>query len=175
MKTLLAAGGRRTIGKYLASGRIGSIGHVSIEDHQAGSGGAVDGSRYWLHRGGPLLAQACDLLGTGVQDVMARIDEAGGVTEAYLATHRGVHVHYSGLWNADVESHCLWIEGTGGSLKADARAVWWRKRGWRFFIPVRLGGVSPAVTPGSSSDRETHGIATAALASAMSRRPEPVG
>jgi predicted dehydrogenase len=157
MKTLLPA-----------SGRLGSIGHVSIEDHQAEATGG-DGSGYWLRRGGPLLARACELLGTEAQEVMARIDERSAVTEAYLVTRRGVHVHFSGLWNADVDSHCLWIEGTGGSLRVDVRALWWRKRGWRFFLPIRPAG-SLLATPG----RAAGDIAAAALASAARRQSEPV-
>lgn len=181
---------RATLAKYVASGRLGPIGHVSIEDSQVGDAVAVDGSRHWLHRAGPLLAQACGLFGTTAQDVMARVDEANGVTEAYVTTGRNIHLHYTGRWSAAVDSHRLWIEGTGGSLVADARAVWWRKRGWRFFVPVRAGGVARATslaaswnrliaeagrTSDSIGDCAALAIAVAALQSTACRQSVPAG
>lgn len=137
---------RETLAGYVGTGRLGAIGHVSIEDHRAGGDGAVDGVRHWMHRGGSLLAQSCELLGASAQDVMARIDDANQVTQAYVATSLGIHLHYSARWAAAIDSHCLWIEGTNGSLKVDGRAVWWRKRGWRFFVPIRLSGVADAIS-----------------------------
>jgi len=179
------AGGGMALRRFLDSGRLGPLGHVSCEDRRSGPPGADGGEGHWLHRGGALLAQVCGCLGTEAQDVMARIDDQRGVTEAYVATRRGIHVHYTGCWRAAVDSHCLWIEGTKGSLKCDGRAIWWRKRGWRFFIPVGAGGVSGAATPqaavervmaevgkpSATDDRAVLGIFAAALASAASREP----
>ena len=120
------------------------------------------------------------------RNVMARIDDRHGVTEAYLETRRSIHVHYTGRWRAAADSHCLWIEGTKGSLKVDGRGTWWRKRGWRFFVPVRVGGIPGTAPPGFALDRATAysrspsagaddravlGIALAALTSAMDRQP----
>jgi len=180
------AGGGRFLRRFLDSGRLGLIGHVSCEDRRAVVEGADDGAGHWLHRGGPLLAQVCGFLGTEAQDVMARIDDAHGVTEAYVATRGGIHVHYTGCWRAAVDSHCLWIEGTHGSLKCDGRGIWWRKRGWHVFIPVWVGGVSGAATLRAAVERvlaevekpsaaiddcAAVGIFAAALASAASREP----
>ena len=176
-------GASATLRRFLASGRLGPIGHLSCDDRRTGAPGSGDGGRYWLSRGGPLLAQVCALLGTGARDVMARIDDDHGVTEAYVETLRGIHVHYSGGWRALADSHCLWIEGAKGSLRTDGGQVWWRNRGWRFFVPVRLGGTPGAATlratldrvvaeieRGGVGDRQALGIAGAALASAGSRQ-----
>lgn len=177
---------RPALAAFLAGGRLGSIGHLSVDDGEAAVSRAMDGARHWLHRGGALLAEACELLGTTAVDVMGRIDESNRVSEAYVATGTGVHVHYSARWNATVDSHCTWLEGTGGSLRVDSRAVWWRKRGWRFFVPVHLGGVSCAAglaeswsrvvaateaKPSGRDDRASLAIVAAALQSSASRRP----
>ena len=180
------AGCTGTLRRFLAAGRLGSIGHVSVEDDRAAPQGANDGARHWLTRGGVLLAQASEVLGSATRNVMARIDGQHGVTEAYLETRRGIHVHYTGRWWATADSHCLWIEGTKGSLKVDGRGTWWRKRGWRFFIPVRVGGIPGAaplrfaidratacskIPSAGADDRAVLGIALAAQTSAMDRQP----
>lgn len=180
---------RRALAAFLAGGRLGSIGHVSVEDTEAAAGAVTDGARHWLRRGGGLLAEVCGLLGTTALDVMGRIDEGNCVSEAYVATGRGVHVHYSARWNATADAHCTWLEGTGGSLRVDSRAVWWRKRGWRFFVPVHLGGVSRAAglaaswsrvvaateaKPSERDDRASLAIVSAVLISSSSRRAASV-
>ena len=180
------AGCTAAVKRFLAAGRLGSIGHVSVEDDRAATQGADDGARHWLTRGGVLLAQASEVLDCATRNVMARIDDRHGVTEAYLETRRSIHVHYTGRWRAAADSHCLWIEGTKGSLKVDGRGTWWRKRGWRFFVPVRVGGIPGTAPPGFALDRATAysrspsagaddravlGIALAALTSAMDRQP----
>lgn len=182
-------GSMGTLRKFLAAGRLGSIGHVSIEDDRAAGQGADDGPRYWLHRGGVLLAQVGALLDSDARDIMARVDDEHGVTEAYLETRREIHVHYTGRWRAADDSHCLWIEGTKGSIKTDGRGVWWRKRGWRFFAPVFVGRAPVAAslratldrvivdleTPSArADDRLALAIVLAALASSADRRPAPV-
>jgi hypothetical protein len=183
------ADGATTLRRLFDSGRLGLVGHVSCEDRRQGPLGVNDGAGHWLRRGGVLLTQVCGLMGTEAQDVMARIDDDHGVTEAYLATRRGIHVHYTGTWQAAVESHCLWIEGTKGALRCDGRAVWWRKRGWRFFVPVGLSDASGAAILHAAVDRimvdlgkasawaDDHaalGIVVAALASAADREPQLV-
>ena len=34
--------------------------------------------------------------------------------------------------------YSLCIEGENGCLWTDQKRVWWRKKGWRFFFPVKL-------------------------------------
>jgi len=179
------AGCGGTVRKYVSTGRLGPIGHVACLDRCMGPVGE-GGAGYWFGRGGPLLAELCELLGTRARDVVARTDEPHGVTEAYVATESGRHVHFTGSWRASVDSHCLWIEGARGSLRTDGGVVWWRKRGWRFFVPVRIGTAPKAATLASAARRaaadtgqrgaadDRVALATAAVASSMTRSVVPL-
>ncbi len=61
----------------------------------------------------------------------------GAVTEALIEMGGNVTVQYLGTLISDRDEYSLWIEGEEGVLWSDRKRVWWRKKGWRFFIPVR--------------------------------------
>jgi predicted dehydrogenase len=61
----------------------------------------------------------------------------GAVTEALIEMEGDVAVQYLGTLTSDRDEYSLWVEGEEGVLWADRRRVWWRKKGWRFFVPVR--------------------------------------
>jgi predicted dehydrogenase len=61
----------------------------------------------------------------------------GAVTEALIEMEKDVSVQYLGTLTSDRDEYSLWVEGDRGVLYTDRKRVWWRKRGWRFFLPVR--------------------------------------
>lgn len=61
----------------------------------------------------------------------------GAVTEALIELEGDVTVQYLGTLTSDRDEYSLWVEGEDGVLWADRKRVWWRKGGWRFFLPVR--------------------------------------
>jgi hypothetical protein len=69
----------------------------------------------------------------------------GSTTEALLEMEHSIHVQYYGSLTSNRSAHCWCIEGEKGMLWADRR-VWWRKRGWRFFLPMRWHKTSPRET-----------------------------
>ncbi len=180
----------RVLRKFLDSGRLGPIGHISCSDSRAAGKEAGSSTAQLLRHGGGHLEEVCRLLGTAAHNVMARSDDANGIAQAYLELDGGLHVHYSGSMSASADSHCLWIEGAKGSLRTDGASVWWRKRGWRFFVPVfyrRAAApfstrsvlervLARIATPAASAatgadDRMALGLAVAAMLSTVDRRP----
>lgn len=135
---------RKTIDRFLNSGRIGDIGHVSCIDRRAGQPGAKqvdDGVGDIVTIGASQLSQICELLGRSPISVTARETNDGGrdCLQVFLQLDERTVVHYFATIDDDPCGHELWIEGSGGSLKTDGNSVWWRKRGWPKFIPVRFG------------------------------------
>jgi predicted dehydrogenase len=54
-----------------------------------------------------------------------------------------VNIQYYGSLTSNRYESALWIEGDKGVLRADQAHVWWRKRGWRFFLPLRMAKIPP--------------------------------
>ncbi len=175
---------------FLDSGRLGPIGHISCADSRAAGAEAGSSTAQLLRFGGGHLEEVCRLLGASAHNVMARSDDENGIAQAYLELDGGLHVHYSGSMSASADSRCLWIEGAKGSLRTNGASVWWRKRGWRFFVPVfyrraaaplstrsvleqvlaRIAA-SPAPTATGADDRMAFGLAVAGMLSNIDRRP----
>lgn len=128
--------------RLLGSGRLGGIGHVSCID-QAEAAGRGDGqSLHVSTRGFAHFHALRRLFAVLPRKVMARLGPGPGpkdCTEAFLEFDGGLHVHYSGYAGARRGAHELWVEGSEGSVRTDGNAVWWRKRGWRFFLPLKFG------------------------------------
>lgn len=128
--------------RLIGSRRLGSIGHVSCIDQAVSPD--EDGGQF-LHVSARAFAhfQALRrLFGAAPRKIMARLGSGPGSqssTEAFLEFESGLHVHYSGYSGAQLNAHELWIEGAEGSVRTDGSAVWWRKRGWRFFMPLKFG------------------------------------
>jgi predicted dehydrogenase len=90
------------------------------------------------------------ILGVQPMSVMARCSKApwsafqhGSTTEALLEMTHNIHIQYYGSLTSTRSEHALWIEGDKGVLWTDRRWMWWRKRGWRFFLPLRLHKILP--------------------------------
>lgn len=133
-----------TLRGFIASGRLGVVGHVACIDYApAAPLERVTGGRGYLAASGAgLLAEILQVLGANPVGVMAQLPAGGPAAlaaQAYVETSAGVDIHYAGHLRAGAAMQELWIEGSGGSLRSDGRFVWWRKRGWRFFVPVRFG------------------------------------
>ena len=141
---------KQTLKRFVSSGRLGALGHVSCIDHrefprQSNATGADSDSTVQLS------LFACDsfealrrILGVAPVNVTARSSSTEGTkTEAFLEMEKGIHIHYFGVVGAVANTRSLWLEGSEGSLRTDGAGVWWRKRGWRFFVPVRFG-LSPS-------------------------------
>lgn len=180
----------KVLRKFLDSGRLGPIGHISCSDSRAAGKEAGSSTAQLLRHGGGHLEEVCRLLGASAHNVMARSDDENGIAQAYLELDGGLHVHYSGSMSASADTHCLWIEGAKGSLRTDGSSVWWRKRGWRFFVPVfyrrapaplstrrvlervlaRIASSAASAATGAD-DRMAFGLAVAALLSTVDRRP----
>ncbi len=63
---------------------------------------------------------------------------AGAGTGAVIEMEDGPTILYGGFLTSHRYEYTLWIEGEAGALWTDRRRVWWRRRGARFFRPVRL-------------------------------------
>ncbi len=135
---------RKAIDRFLGSGRIGAIGHISCVDRRPGdsvSSPENDEIAGIVAIGASQLAQICDLLGQSPVSVIARVtrDSSRTCLQVFLQLDEQTVVHYFATFDDDPCGHELWIEGAGGSLKTDGNSVWWRKRGWPKFLPVRIG------------------------------------
>jgi predicted dehydrogenase/predicted AlkP superfamily phosphohydrolase/phosphomutase len=65
----------------------------------------------------------------------------GAATEALIEMEENLSILYFGTLTSHRYEYGLWIEGEKGSLWSDRKRVWWRKKGWRFFVPVKLVSV----------------------------------
>jgi predicted dehydrogenase len=149
------------IGRFLASRKLGAVGHVSCIDHRRAAADDLgsDASAQLLSTGCGHILSVQTLLGARPLSVMAQLSTQSpqrASTAAFVELEKGLHIQYFGSIGPEPSHHELWIEGTGGSLITDGGNVSWRKRGWRFFVPLRL-------SLGSVDDDE-HGARLAALA-----------
>ena len=53
----------------------------------------------------------------------------------------GLSIQYSGTLVANRYEYSLWVQGDKGDIWTDRRRVWWRPKGRRFFLPVKLVSV----------------------------------
>jgi predicted dehydrogenase len=93
------------------------------------------------------------ILGVNPVAVMARCTKApwseyhhGSTTEAVLTMESNIHVHYHGSLTSNRDEHSLWIEGDKGVMRTYRSRLWWRKRGWRFFVPLRVRKIPAAAS-----------------------------
>lgn len=132
----------KVLKRLIGSSRLGGIGHVSCIDQAVSPGEDGGQSLHVSARAFAHFEALRRLFCAAPKKVMARLGSEPGsqsFTEAFLEFESGLHVHYSGYFGAQRNEHQLWIEGAEGSVRTDGRAVWWRKRGWRFFLPLKFG------------------------------------
>jgi predicted dehydrogenase len=138
----------QTVRKLLHEGKVGTITHVSYVDRRARPAQSNFLSRVEyaqvLDVGTHHFDSLRSILGVNPVRVVARCSKAawsqylhGSTTEANLEMENNINVQYYGSLTSNRYESALWIEGDQGVLRADQRRVWWRKRGWRFFLPLR--------------------------------------
>ncbi len=138
----------------IREGKIGTITHVSCIDRRAEPAGDnyrldmdyVQMMDVGIHHFDSLRA----MLGVNPIRGLAQCTQApwsgyqhGSTTEAFFEMESDIHVHYHGSLTSNRYEHELRVEGEYGALQMDAQRVWWRKRGARFFMPVRMLKVQP--------------------------------
>jgi predicted dehydrogenase len=137
-----------TIQRLIQEGRVGTITHVSCSDRRSsptqGSFLAQTDYAQLLDVGAYQLDSLRTILGLNPVSVIARCSKApwsgyqhGSTTEVLLQMEHNVHIQYHGSLTSNRNDHALWIEGDRGILWTDRSRLWWRKRGWRFFLPIR--------------------------------------
>jgi predicted dehydrogenase len=176
----------KLVRRYIGSGRLGHVGHVSCIDHRSVAASASTDRRFAQlvgHAAGDF--GALQRLFGPPRMAMARLSATAAhfqSTAAFLSFADGLHVQYFGSIGPGKSTNALWIEGSGGSLKTDGRIVLWRKRGWRFFAPIRwslpAGGddlviaraaaVHRAGTPAGDAPAQSHSVAATLAAVAES-------
>ena len=144
----------QTLKNLLREGKVGSVTHVSYVDRRARP--AQDTFLFdveyaqLMDAGAHHFDSLRSVLGVNPKRVMARCDKApwsryrhGSTTEASLEMEGNIHVQYYGSLTSNRDESSLWIEGEKGILRADEKRVWWRKRGWKFFLPLQMGKITP--------------------------------
>jgi predicted dehydrogenase len=138
--------------QLVREGRIGTPTHVSCIDRRADparSDGAtnVDYAQV-LALGADDLNRLRNILGRDPIRILARCTRAawstyrhGSTTEAFVEMTGGLHIHYYGSLTSNRSEHALWLEGDRGVLWTDRSLIWWRKRGWPVFVPLRSRSV----------------------------------
>jgi predicted dehydrogenase len=63
---------------------------------------------------------------------------SGAATDALIEMEGNLPIIYFGTLVSHRYEYSLLIEGENGSLWTDRKRVWWRKKGARFFFPVKL-------------------------------------
>ena len=147
-----------TLQQLVREGRVGTITHVSCVDRRScpAQGNFLAQADYAqvLDVGAHHFDNLRSMLGVNPVSVMARCSKApwsayrhGSTTETLLEMDHNIHVQYHGSLTSNRNEHALWIEGDRGVLWTDRSRLWWRKRGWRFFLPIRarkiLAGDAP--------------------------------
>jgi predicted dehydrogenase len=139
----------RTLQQLMREDKVGTITHVSCVDRRSRPAtdnylARVDYAQV-LDVGAHHFDSLRSILGVNPVSVMARCSKApwseyqhGSTTQALLEMGSNIHVQYYGSLTSNRYEHALWIEGDKGVLWTDRARVWWRKRGWRFFLPLRL-------------------------------------
>jgi predicted dehydrogenase len=159
--------GEQMLQHLVRAGHVGRVTHVSCIDRRAcpATGDFVAQVEYAqvLDTGVHHFDSLRRILGVRPLCVWARCGKApwsmyvhGSTTEACVAMENDIHVQYHGTLTSSRDEHTLWIEGTKGVLRADRTRVWWRKRGWRFFLPLRLR----KTPPGDALQSQRQGTAT---------------
>lgn len=145
----------QTLQKLLREGKVGIITHVSYLDRRArpAQGNFLSQVDYAhvLDVGAHHFDSLRSILGVNPLRIMARCGKApwsgyrhGSTTEANLEMENNIHIQYYGSLTSNRYESCLSIEGNKGVLRSDQRHVWWRKRGWRFFLPLPMAKIPPA-------------------------------
>jgi len=144
----------QTLRKLLCEGKVGTVTHVSYVDRCArpAQGNFLSQVEYaqLLDVGADHFDSLRSILGVNPVRVIARCGKApwsgylhGSTTEGILEMENNINIQYYGSLTCNRDEYSLWIEGDKGVLRADQTHVWWRKRGWKFFLPLRMVKIPP--------------------------------
>jgi predicted dehydrogenase len=144
----------QTLRKLLREGKVGTVTHVSYVDRRArpAQGNFLSQVEYAqvLDVGAHHFDSLRSIFGVNPVRVMARCGKApwsaylhGSTTEAILEMENNINIQYYGSLTSNRYESSLWIEGDKGVLRVDQTRVWWRKRGWKFFLPLRMVRIPP--------------------------------
>jgi predicted dehydrogenase len=144
----------RTLRGLLREGKVGTPTQVSYVDRRARPAQGNFLSRVEYAQVLDVASHHFDslrsILGVNPVRVLARCGKSpwsryrhGSTTEASLEMENNINIQYYGSLTSNRYESALWIEGDQGVLRADQKQVWWRKRGWRFFLPVRPYKIPP--------------------------------
>src|SRR5215468_3183527 len=144
----------RTVGQWLAANRLGRIATVVCVDRRnqppSEQGPWVGNMDYpqlveiavhhfdsfrYLFRRNAVSISACLFNPPG------SLYRSGAATEALIEMEGKLQIAYFGTLVSHRYEYSLLIEGENGSLWTDRKRVWWRKKGWPFFLPVKLVAV----------------------------------
>lgn len=158
----------KAIDRILKKDRLGAIGHISCIDRRPStleSSGDNDLLNNLAATCASRLAGICELLGQKPASLIARSMHNDRVTclQAFLQISEQIGIHYFATFDDGPSEHELRIEGSAGSLRTNGNSVWWRKRGWPVFIPIRIGLFS------ATSDARLRSAPDDELASAIVR------
>ena len=170
-----------TLRQLIREGRIGTPTHVSCIDRRSdparADGAANLDYAQVLALGADDLNRLRNILGRDPVRMLARCTRAawstyrhGSTTEAFVEMTGGLHIHYYGSLTSNRSEHALRLEGDRGVLWTDRSLIWWRKRGWPVFVPIRSRSV-PAGGKSAKPDDEpwTLAIVEAAIRSDRTR------
>ena len=144
----------QTLRKLLREGKVGAVTHVSYVDRRARpvQGTFLSQVEYAqvLDVGVHHFDSLRSILGVNPVRVIARCGKApwsaylhGSTTEGILEMDNNINIQYYGSLTSNRYESALWIEGDKGVLRADQTHVWWRKRGRKFFLPLRMVKIPP--------------------------------
>jgi predicted dehydrogenase len=154
----------RTLQQLVREKKMGTVTHVSCIDRRshppvAETNDAQVNYSQLLDVAVHHFDSLCNILDATPLSVMARCTKApwsdyhhGSTTEAILEMERDIHVQYHGSLTSNHSEYSLWIEGDLGVLRLSRSHVWWRKRGWRFFVPIRALTLSRGDAPKKSRE-----------------------
>jgi predicted dehydrogenase len=150
----------RTLRDLVRAGKLGTVTYVTASDRRR----AVAAGGQLAEVGLQQLDELAQLFDGSASRIMARLVPER--TEAWLDLGNGTRVHYDGALAADVDAHELWIDGAEGALRVAHGCLFWRRRGWRWFVPI---GVRSRPLAGAAGESRRAALREAALESDRSR------
>ena len=163
------------------AGKVGAVTYVTSADRRLADvlradPGAPDAGSQLAAVAIHQLDDLARVLEADVVRVMARLEPRR--TEAWLELGNGIRLHYDGAFAAAADEHELWIDGERGVLRVERGCLWWRQRGWRWFVPIGLRDRRLESAPAGVRDARRAALGAAALESdrraALVRIGEPL-
>jgi predicted dehydrogenase len=139
----------RALRTLLREDTVGTVTHVSCIDRRCQTAAARGRAPVDYMQLREVAAHHFDslrsALGRNPVRVMAQSSQApgspyphGSTTEAFFEMEDDIPIQYYGSLTANRDEFELRIEGEYGALRTDGRRLWWRTRGSRFFLPMRM-------------------------------------